>query len=103
MKTGTGNDPFADDEESDGEQMNERDRAPEEASEEDTADTVLSEGKSESELSAETPEEGVTDDRSVWGVEGTTTEMNAPVPCQRAARLHAGVTPRSARALMPGS
>ncbi|TSD08690.1 hypothetical protein DP107_18645 [Haloglomus irregulare] len=62
MKTGTGNDPFADDEESDGEQMNERDRAPEEASEEDTADTVLSEGKSESELSAETPEEGVTDD-----------------------------------------
>jgi hypothetical protein len=62
MKTGTGNDPFADDEESDDDQMSGRDRALEGGSGEDTDDTVPSEGRSESELSAETPEEGATDD-----------------------------------------
>jgi hypothetical protein len=67
MKTGTGNDPFADDEESDADesdadQVSERDRSLEGGSGEDAADTVPSEGRSESELPAGALEEGATDD-----------------------------------------
>lgn len=62
MKTGTGNDPFADDEETANEGTSERDPLPENESDEDSTEAVQAEGMSGGEAPAGALEEEATDD-----------------------------------------
>jgi hypothetical protein len=62
MKTGTGNDPFADDEETANEGTSERDQLPENESEEDPTEAVGAERRSKDEAPAGALEQETTDD-----------------------------------------